>query len=281
MLTLVQAVVLGVVQGITELLPISSDGHLVLVPAWLGWDHLIHAGEDGQGSYLQFIVAVHVATAIALLVYFRADWARIIGGFFRTLRTRRVSTHDERMVWLLALGTIPAAVAGVLLLRLFEAVFASPLAVAALLVVNGCILLGAEALARRRSARNTREFESVNYADAIAIGTAQMPALLGGISRSGLTIAAGLLRGLTRRDAARFSFLLATPAIFGAGILELPSMLNDGGGAQTETLVAALCAGIASFAAVGFLMRFLRTHTLVPFGIYCVLVGAASVLRFR
>jgi undecaprenyl-diphosphatase len=155
-------------------------------------------------------------------------------------------------------------------------VFASPLAVSALLGVNGCILLAGEAIRRRASARR---IDTLRFGDAALIGIAQAPALLGGISRSGLTITAGLLRGLDHRDAARFSFLMATPVIFGAGLYELPDMLG-GGGAAGPSLVGALCAAIAAYAAVRFMMHFLARTGLVPFGVYCIAIGAISVVRF-
>jgi undecaprenyl-diphosphatase len=278
MLSYFQAIVIGLLQGVTELFPVSSLGHSVLVPAWLGWDSIVRSQSSGESFYLAFVVALHCATALALLLYFRADWVRIISGFLRTLRTRRVATADERMAWLLVVGTIPVGVTGLLLEHTLRTGFAKPLPAAVFLTVNGVVLLAGERF-RKREAR--RELEKLTAPEAATIGAAQIPALFPGISRSGITMVAGLLRGLNHEEAARFSFLLATPVIFAAGVYKIPDLLGPlGDGVRGQALVGALFAGVASYVAVKFLVRFFETNTLVPFAVYCLVAGGVSVIRF-
>src|SRR5438552_15325437 len=192
-----QAIVIGLLQGVTELFPISSLGHSVLVPAWLGWDHLVSAQSADESFYLAFVVALHVATAIALLIYFRADWIRIIRGFLHTLRTRRLETPDERMAWLLIVATIPAGLTGIALEHALRTLFAKPLAAAIFLTVNGVILLGGERVRRRSAVRKLvaqnpassdggeegRRLDTLEFKEAGAVGIAQIGALCAGISR--------------------------------------------------------------------------------------------------
>ena len=286
---------IGLLQGVTELFPISSLGHSVLVPAWLGWDGLVTAQSQGESYYLAFVVALHVATAIALLIYFRDDWVRIIGGFFRTLRTRRIETVDERMAWLLVIATIPAGIVGLALEHTLRTSFAKPEAAAVFLTVNGLILLLGERFRRRAAVRRLvethptahsesevgRRTDTLNVKEAGFIGTAQIGALFAGISRSGITMVAGLARGLDHEDAARFSFLLATPIIFAAGVYKLPDLTGHlGNGIRGQALAGAIAAGIAAYVSVRFLLRFFETRNLMPFAIYCLVVGGISIIRF-
>jgi undecaprenyl-diphosphatase len=277
-----QAVVIGLLQGVTELFPVSSLGHSVLVPAWLGWDTVVSAQSAGESFYLAFVVALHVATALALLVYFRSDWARVIAGFFRTLRNRRVTTVDERMAWLLVVATIPVGIVGLLLEHMLRTLFAKPVAAAAFLTANGVILLAGERLRSRASARpDSRSLDSVDLRDGALVGTAQVGALFAGISRSGVTMVAGLLRGLDHESAARFSYLLATPVILAAGVYKLPDLLGPlGDGVRGQALVGAAVAGVAAYLSVHFLVRFFETRTLTPFAVYCLVAGAVSLVRF-
>ncbi|MDQ6910343.1 MAG: undecaprenyl-diphosphate phosphatase [Actinomycetota bacterium] len=294
MLSYFQAIVIGVLQGVTELFPISSLGHSVLLPDLLGWDKLARAQSADESFYLAFVVALHVATAIALLVYFRGDWVRIIGGFFRTLRTRRIETADERMAWLLVVATIPTGIIGLAFEHKLRTVFAKPLAAAIFLIINGLILLGGEFYRRRKalvalaaSGPQTtnpepgRRLDTLDFKEAGVVGVAQVAALFAGISRSGVTMVAGLVRGLDHEDAARFSFLLATPIILAAGIYKLPDLIGPlGNGIRGQALVGAIFAGIAAYLSVRFLVRFFETRTLWPFAIYCLVAGALSVVRF-
>jgi len=273
-----QAIVIGLLQGVTELFPISSLGHSVLLPAWLGWDKLVSAQSAGESFYLAFVVALHVATALALLVYFRADWVRIIGAFFRTLRTRRLQTPDERLAWLLVVATIPAGLTGLVLEHSLRTLFAKPEAAAIFLTVNGVILLAGERF-RRRAAQ--RRLDTLDFKEAGAVGVAQVGALFAGISRSGITMVGGLVRGLDHEDAARFSFLLATPIILAAGVYKVPDLLGHlGDGIRGQALVGAAFAAVAAFVSVRFLVKFFETRTLTPFAVYSLVVGAISIVRF-
>jgi undecaprenyl-diphosphatase len=279
-----QAVVIGLLQGVTELFPISSLGHSVLVPAWLGWNTLVSAQSADESFYLAFVVALHVATALALLVYFREDWIRIIGAFFRTLRTRRIETADERMAWLLVVATIPVGITGLVFEHTLRTLFAKPLAAAIFLTVNGLILLGGEQLRRRAAGGNRSEgraLDTLDLKEGVAVGVAQVGALFAGVSRSGITMVGGLLRGLDHEDAARFSFLLATPVILAAGVYKVPDLAGPLGNAvRGQALAGAVCAGLAAFVSVRFLVRYFETRTLLPFAAYCLVAGLVSIVRF-
>jgi undecaprenyl-diphosphatase len=310
-LSYLQALVIGVLQGVTELFPVSSLGHSVLVAAWIGgdWSHLVTeygTKECGQSPYLAFIVALHVATALALLVFYRRDWIQIIEAFFHTCRTRKVETSTERLAWLIVIATIPVGLTGLALEHTFRVLFAKPEAAAAFLTINGLILLLGEYLRRRADQRGRahaevavgdrnagdpndavlpdephRRLETLGYREAGLIGLFQTFALLAGISRSGITMVGGLLRGLDHEDAAKFSFLLATPVIFAAGVLKIPSLLGPAGSnIHGQVIVGAIAAGLSAYASVRFLTRYFTTRTLTPFAIYCLIAGIASLVKF-
>jgi undecaprenyl-diphosphatase len=324
-LSYLQAVVIGLLQGVTELFPISSLGHSVLVPAWIGgsWQHLVTEStskESENSPYLAFIVALHVATALALLSFYWRDWVRIIAGLFHTLRTRRIETSTERLAWLLVIASIPVGVTGIALEHTFRTLFAKPLAASIFLTINGAILLGAERLRRRAeqapatahalvgvTADSTatpgvtdtsittdtsgtapasgtpapagrRQLATLGFAEAGIIGVFQTFALLAGISRSGITMAAGLLRGLSHEDAAKFSFLLATPVILAAGVYKVPSLTGPAGAhIHGQIIVGFLVAGAAAYVSIKFLTRYFTTRTLTPFAVYCLIGGAISI----
>jgi undecaprenyl-diphosphatase len=368
--TYLQAVVIALIQGVTELFPISSLGHSVLVPAWFGgsWQSLVTQSSEANSEssfYLAYIVALHCATALALLWFFRADWVRIIRGFLRSLpasvrlsiRARRprlsVQDKDERLAWMIIFATIPVGLTGILLEHAFRTLFAKPLAAATFLFINGLILLGAEALrrstVRRKQAgapavaanpvqphapayaanpgypgapshaagpphapafppgpadrgaaashrgpsggraaadiaaaeRSDERISGLSYKDATIIGATQILALLAGISRSGVTMAGGLWRGLDNEDAARFAFLLATPVILAAGLLKVPSLAGPAGAhIHGQVAIGFIVCGIAAYASVRFLVRWFQTRTLTPFAIYCLAFGLLSILRF-
>jgi undecaprenyl-diphosphatase len=288
-----QAIVIGILQGISELFPISSLGHSVLLPAFLGWHNLSGAQTANESFYLAFLVGLHVATAIALLIYFRQTWRRIILGFFRTLRRRKIETPDERLAWLLIVATIPVGLVGLLFEHSLRVIFAKPVAAGAFLIVNGVILFIGERLRIRRTegasvagaragaTKPSRRLDTLKFSEAGFIGIAQVLSLFAGISRSGVTMVAGLVDGLDHEDAARFSFLLATPIIFAAGLYKLPDLLGpNGNGVRGQVLVGSVCAGLAAYFAVRFLMRWFETRTLTPFAIYSVVVGAIALIRF-
>ena len=291
-MTYFQALVIGLLQGITELFPVSSLGHSVLVPAWLGWDHLVGGQSDDESFYLAFLVGLHLATAVALLVHYRRDWFVIAHGFVRSVRHRRVEGPSERLAWLLIVATIPVAVVGLAFEHALRTLFAKPLAAAVFLTINGVILLAGEKLRRRHAqpimARSLsaatptgRQIDELSLTDGATIGAAEILALFAGISRSGVTMVAGLLRGLDHENAARFSFMLATPVILGAGLYKLPDLLGpNGDGLRGQVILGSVVAGFAAYGAVRFLERFFRANTLVPFAVYCLGVGALSILRF-
>ena len=333
-MTYLQAIVIALVQGATELFPVSSLGHSVLVPAWLGgsWQTLVtqsSQADSGSSFYLAYIVALHCATAVALLVFFRADWVRIIRGFFRSLapslRARRLVTRDsdERLAWLIVLATIPVGLTGLALEHVFRTVFAKPVAASVFLMVNGLILLAGERVRRRedevvaapvvrerelvgagvgaraerapqpaaaggRSAEDVagafasdERIAAIGYRDTLWIGLLQVFALFPGISRSGITMVGGLWRGLSHEDSARFAFLLATPVIFAAGVLKLPSLFGTAGAdIHGQVIVGAIVTGITAYLSLRFLVRYFETRTLTPFAIYCLIAGALSLLRF-
>jgi len=275
----------------------------VLVPALIGgsWKHLVtesSTGDSGSSPYLAFIVALHVATAIALLVFYWRDWVRVIGAFFHTLQTRRVETSSERLAWLIVIATIPVGLTGLLLEHTFRTMFAKPSYAAAFLMVNGVILLagerlrraaevsvavpaGADAPASRWITDERRGLDDLNFREAAVVGVFQTAALFAGISRSGITMVAGLLRGLDHEDAARFSFLLATPVIFAAGVLKLPSLAGSSGdGIHGQVLVGSVVAGLCAYGSVRFLTKYFHTRTLTPFAIYSLVLGLFCLIRF-
>ena len=309
MLSYLQAVVIGLTQGVTELFPISSLGHSVLIPALIGgsWQPLVtqsSTGDSGSSFYLAFIVALHVATATALLLFFRKDWVRIIGGFFRSLRpslaARRIVADDpdSRLAWLIVIATIPVGITGLALEHTFRTIFAKPLAAAIFLTINGVVLLVGERLRRRSEValsgapagsgstlkaqrRGTRPVTSLSYKEALGVGTFQIAALFAGISRSGVAMVGGLTRGLSHEDAARFSFLLATPVIFAAGVLKLPSLAGPSAAhIHGQILVGVLVAFVAAYLSIRFLVRYFETRTLTPFAIYSLVAGLLCVIRF-
>ncbi len=288
-ITYVQAIILGILQGVTELFPVSSLGHSVLLPGLFGWDNLVALQTSKDSPFLAFLVGLHVATAIALIIYFWRDWDRIIRGFFRSIRDRSVAPDDSaaRMAWLLIIGTIPVVLVALVFESKLREVFAKPEAAAFFLMINGLILGGAELLRRRtdRAAAGgkapRRQLDKLEPLDGGLVGSAQILALFAGISRSGVTMVAGLLRGLSHEDAARFSFLLATPVILGAGIYKLPELAGSTGASiRGPALVGSLAAGIAAYLSVRFLVKYFETRTLIPFAIYCLVFGAFCAVRF-
>ena len=289
----IQAIIIGVLQGVTELFPISSLGHSVLVPAWLGWENLVGSQSSGESFYLAFLVGLHLATAVALLVHYRRDWVGIGRGLIRSTATRRITTPEARLGWLLIVATIPVGVLGLIFEHSLRTLFAKPLAAAVFLTVNGVILLGGELVRRRvpvpvRSVgaaaalqTRSRSIDELSFGNGLLIGAAEILALFAGISRSGVTMVAGLLRGLDHEHAARFSFMLATPVILAAGLYKLPDLLGpNGSGIRGQILVGSIVAGLAAYASVRFLERFFRANTLLPFAVYSLAVGSLSILRF-
>ncbi|HKT01560.1 MAG TPA: undecaprenyl-diphosphate phosphatase [Rugosimonospora sp.] len=319
-LSYAEAIIVGALQGVTELFPVSSLGHSVLIPALIGggWARDLNVSTP-ESPYLAYIVGLHVATAIALLVFFWRDWVRILTGLYTSLRYRRIQGADERLAWMIVIGTIPVGLSGLLLEHTFRTTLGRPVPAAVFLILNGAMLYGAERL-RRRAARQATApalvsrtgraavFSSANASGAAAtttapgvaeqndpagsdlrisrrgfvettlIAAAQILALLPGISRSGVTMGAGLLRGLSHEDAARFSFLLATPVILAAGVLKVPDLFgSQGTGIHGQVLAGSVASGVCAYVAVRFLTRYFETRTLTPFAVYCVLAGLGSL----
>jgi undecaprenyl-diphosphatase len=333
-ITYLEAAVVGLVQGVSELFPVSSLGHNVLIPALVGgsWAHDLNVS-SASSPYLAFIVGMHVATAIALLIYFWRDWIRIIGGFFSSIRDRQVQTRDQRMAWMIILATIPVGLVGVVADKPFREIFGKPVVAGVFLIINGVILYCGEKFRPRRSVRADQQIAAqrqrelvaagpggyappvarppgqprqarhaagqqavrqeeaalaiqaderlsrMGYPQAVIIGASQILALLAGISRDGVTMVTGMARGLSREDAARFAFLLATPVILAAGVLELPKLTGPlGHGIHGQILLGSVLSGVGAYVSVRFLMRYFQTRTLYPFAIYCLVFGLASVI---
>jgi undecaprenyl-diphosphatase len=279
-----QAIAIGLLQGVSELFPVSSLGHSVILPRLLGWD--IHQNDD---YFITFLVATHLATALVLLGFFWDDWVRIARGLVRSLREREIRPDDTdaKLGWLLVVGTVPAGLLGLLLEHALRDVFASPQSAAFFLMLNGLMLFGAEALRRRAPSvpdtgdPDTRVARRLTFRHAAGVGAAQAIALIPGFSRSGATMGGGLLVGLSNEDAARFAFLLATPIIGAAAALKLPELMgSQGDGVRGPALAGAIAAAISAYLAVRFLMRFFETNRLTPFAIYCTVAGALLSLVF-
>ena len=282
MISVSQAIVLGFLQGATELFPVSSLGHSVALPGLLRW----RVDQDAN-AFLTFLVATHFATALVLFALYWNDWKRILAGLGRSLRDRALGAADldARLGWLLVTGTIPAGIIGLLCEKQVRGLFISPRSAAFFLIMNGVLLFGAERL-RRKAKRagdildpDRRIAAELTWWQALRVGLLQVIALIPGFSRTGSTIAGGLLVGLSHEDSLRYSFLLATPIIGAAAALKLPRLLLSGGAAAMGVaLVGAVAAAIAAYASVKFLTRYFRTKTLTPFAVYCALVGSVSLL---
>ena len=285
-----QAIVLGALQGVTELFPISSLGHTVLFPTLFGWNKLVDAQSESESFWLALVVLLHVGSALGLLAYFWSDWVQIVRAFFRTLGTRRIETPTERLAWLIIVASVPAGIIGLALEHELRTITAKPELAAIFLMVNGCLLIAAERFRRRAAVRELairegakadggRELRTLEYREALVIGTAQTTALVAGISRDGVTMGAGLARGMDHSDSARFAFLLATPIILAAGIFKLPDLLgHNGDGIRGQAAVACVTAAVVAYFTVAFLVRWFKTKTLIPFAVYCLVFGFAMVI---
>ena len=278
---------LAVLQGVSELFPVSSLGHTVLLPALLRW-HI----DEGSDSFLAFVVVLHLGTALALIVFYRNDWVAIVRALVASIvRGKMSGDEDERTAWLLVAGTIPVGVLGVLLESSVKKLFASPVPVSLFLFANGFIMLLGEYLRRRqhpsassgqvRADGRYRRLEELRPQDGVFVGFAQALALLPGISRSGSAIVAGLLRDLHHEDAARYSFLLATPIILAASVLEFPKLFApDAHVVLVQAVIGGIVAGVTAYASVAFLTRYFRHNDLSPFAWYCIAAGGVSFFLF-
>jgi undecaprenyl-diphosphatase len=281
MLSYFQAAILGILQGISELFPISSLGHSILLPAVLGWTI-----DQNTNYFLTFLVATHFATATVLFFLYWSDWTRIVSGILRSLRLGKIMADpDAKLGWLLVVGTAPAGIVGILFQKQVQELFRSPSYVASFLALNGVLLYAAELL--RTKAKNggsvldagERIAAEVSWRQSTGVGVMQVLALLPGFSRTGSTIAGGLMAGLAHEDALRFSFLLATPIIAAAAALKLPVLFTSRDAPAIEAaLLGAVCAAIASYLSVKCLTGYFKTRTLTPFAVYCSLSGLFCLL---
>jgi undecaprenyl-diphosphatase len=344
-MTYPEAIVVGLIQGVTELFPVSSLGHNVLIPALIGgsWAQDLNVSAP-ESPYLAFIVGLHVATAAAMILYFWRDWVRIVGGFLSSIRDRRIVTADQRLAWMIILATIPVGIAGLALEHAFRVVFSKPVPTAIFLAVNGLILLGSErrlrgrlvaapapaaqALVTQPLAASVPVSESVpvsapapgqpgdarldppgappaapgagreaeiaravaadgrlsamGFRRAVLIGTAQIAALLPGISRDGVVSVTGMFRGLSREDAVRYSFLLSAPVILAAGVLKIPDLTGPlGSGIRGQILVGSLLSFAGAYLSVRFLTKyFAKQRSMAPFGWYCLAAGIFSLIFY-
>jgi undecaprenyl-diphosphatase len=331
-ITYPEAIVVGLIQGITELFPISSLGHNVLIPALVGGRWAVDLSVSAPESpYLAFIVGMHVATAIAMIIFFWRDWLRIVKGFFGSVAhvispapdTRRwePQTVEQKLAWMIILATIPVGIAGLALEHAFRVYFAKPILTAVFLAVNGLILLAGETVRRRRAGldeqqavedrqmvavggpgaarhaagqRAVKQHEAslavqadqrvttrLSWVSAFALGASQILALLPGISRDGIVMVSGMFRGLSRQDAARFSFLLSAPVILAAGVLKVPDLTGPlGNGIRGQVIVGSILSGVGAYFALRFFVRYISKpgRTLTPFAVYCLIVGIGSAI---
>jgi undecaprenyl-diphosphatase len=280
MISYFQAIILGIVQGITELFPVSSLGHSIILPALLNWNF-----NQNAESFLIFLVATHFATALVLFFFYFKDWKRIITGFLKSLKDRKINNNpDAKLAWLLVVGTIPAGLVGLIFEKKLEQFFISPIYVSAFLVINGLMLFFAESLRKKAKKAeivqdpDKRIVGELSLWQSIKIGFMQVLALIPGFSRTGSTITGGLLIGLSHEDAMRFSFLLATPIIGAAAVLELPKLLKSSNRHNIDVaMVGAIAAAIAAYLSIKFLTKYFKTNKLNPLAVYCVVVGILSL----
>ncbi len=282
MISYFQAIILGGLQGITELFPISSLGHSIVLPTLLGWNI-----NQNDNYFLIFLVATHFATALVLLGFFFKDWVLITKGIFRSLKNKTIEKDDTyaRLGWIIITSTIPAGILGLVLQEKLKKLFALPEFVSIFLILNGLLLYGGEFLRKRKSEiSNTHSDENIakiSWTQATAVGMSQCLALIPGFSRTGSTLCGGLLIGLNHEDAARFSFLLATPIILAAAVLKLPGIfrLND---ANTigPIFIGFLSSGLAAYFSIRFLTKYFKTKKLTPFAVYCVVFGILNYILF-
>lgn len=291
-LTIWQTIFLALLQGVTELFPISSLGHTVILPGLFGWN--INLATDtscgGQSCFLPIIVALHLGTSIALVIYFWRDWLQVILTLLKSIKEGEVRTGtDEWVSFLIIIGVVPAGLIGLLLETPLKQLFGSPVIAAAFLVVNGSILFAGERMRRAAEAKaqyaapkqreaSFRPLSSLSWKEAVIVGLAQSLALIPGISRSGVTMVAGLGVRLNHEDAARFSFLLGTPLIFLAGGLEIPQLIGQSQQTLLYVFIGVILSGIAAFLSTKFLMKYFETGRLNPFAYYCWAAGLISLV---
>lgn len=279
MISYFQAVILGAVQGVTELFPISSLGHSVIVPAIFGWN--INQSSD---AFVVFLVATHFATGLVLFCFFWKDWVKIFQGLIRSIVFRKISGDIyARLGWLIVIATVPAGILGLLFEKKLAELFALPLFAAIFLIINGLLLFGAEKIGTYKAKEDTEasdpKISRISWMKSFGIGCAQALALVPGFSRTGSALSGGLIAGLDHESAARFAFLLATPIIFAAALLKLPVLFVAKGDYPIGVIiVGTLVAALGAYLSVKFLTKYFKTKTLKPFALYCVLIGIVSYI---
>ena len=280
-----QAILIGVIQGITELFPISSLGHAILIPAWIGGSFKEFISDENQ-TYLLISIAMHLASSFALFLVFRKRWLNLIGGSFRAVKSRNYQSTPFRVLSYVVIATIPVGILGLAFEEYFQQIFGNPSFSAVFLTINGLILITAERLSRRDLAHEFHDSDAeidnrVNAKSALVIGFGQSLALFAGISRFGVTMSAGLLRKLNHSVASDFAFLLSLPVILGASVIKLPQFFTtDANQILGQILAGSVVSFICTYISVTFLVRWFKTRTLYPFAIYCLIAGVASFVRF-
>ncbi len=280
-----QSIIIGLIQGATELFPISSLGHAILIPAWIGGSFAQFMTEENQ-AYLLITIAMHLASAIALFIVFRKRWLNLITGATKSILKRDFQTTQFRVLGYLVIATIPVGFLGVVFGDYFQNLFGKAVFSGAFLFINGLILIGAEILSRRDIVHEFNDSDAeidhrINAKSALVIGFGQSLALFAGISRFGITMSAGLLKKLNHSVASDFAFLMALPVILGAAILKLPELFTSGTRLILgQIFVGCLVSFTATYFSVKFLVRWFKTNTLYPFAIYCLIFGGISFLRF-
>ena len=283
--TYTQAIIIGFIQGITELFPISSLGHAILIPAWIGGSFREFISEENK-AYLLITIAMHLASSIALFLVFRRRWFNLIGGTFIAIKSRGFQSTQFRVLSYILIATMPVGALGLIFGDYFQSIFGKPAFSAAFLTINGLLLIAAERMSKGSAVVQTGDSDSqidqnINSKSALAIGFGQSLALFAGISRFGITMSAGLLRKLNHSVASDFAFLLSLPVIVGASIVKLPELFTtDANELLGQILVGSVVSFIATYISVTFLVRWFKTKTLYPFAIYCLIFGIASFLRF-
>jgi undecaprenyl-diphosphatase len=278
-------VIIGFIQGITELFPISSLGHAILIPAWLGGSFKDFISDENQ-TYLLISIAMHLASSVALFLVFRKRWQNLIFGSFSALKSRNFQNTQFKVLSYIIIATIPVGILGLAFDDYFQSIFGKPEFSAIFLTINGLILIGAERLSRRDVAHELLDSDAeidhrVNVKSAVVIGFGQSLALFAGISRFGVTMSAGLLSKLNHSVASDFAFLLSLPVILGASIVKLPELFTtDANQLMGQIIAGSIVSFICTYISVTFLVRWFKTRTLYPFAIYCLIVGILSFVRF-
>lgn len=280
-----QAIITGFIQGITELFPVSSLGHAILIPAWIGGSFKEFISEENK-SYLLITIAMHLASSIALFLVFRKRWLNLIGGTFTSIRKRSFQSKQFRVLSYILIATIPVGALGVIFGDYFQSIFGKPAYSAVFLTINGVLLIMAERLSKKYISHSSSDSDAeidahINTKSAVVIGFGQSLALFAGISRFGITMSAGLLRKLNHSVASDFAFLLSLPVIVGAAIVKLPELFTtDAKQLLGQILVGSVVSFIATYISVTFLVKWFKSKTLYPFAIYCLIFGITSFLRF-